>query len=169
MRNALKTMLLVSAAAPTLLVSAALEIFSTRTVGTLSWQLIIIGTIATILPLLILRLIHSQGEIFPFKAKKIESNDYFILVFLVSYLTPLATKLTTFDPIWACSIFVISMIAAWFISNIPVHPFLIFAGYHFYKVESEDGMVYTLITKSRLKSPKPVTSVKKISDSMLME
>lgn len=169
MRNILKTVLLISSAAPTLLVAAAIEIFNTHAMTLFTWQLIIVGTIGTFLPLLILRLIHSQGEIFPFKAKKVESNDYFILVFLVSYLMPLVTKITALDATWTCSIFVALMITGWFVSNIPVHPFLFFAGYHFYKVESDDGMVYTLLTKSRLKSPRPVTSVKKISDSMLME
>ncbi len=169
MRNLLKTVLFISAVAPTLLVAAAIEIWSTLTVVTFTWQLLIVGTIATFLPLLILQLTHAHGEIFPFKAKKIEPNDYFILVFLISYLAPLVTKLTTFNSTWACSIFVVLMITGWFVSSIPVHPFLFFAGYHFYKVESDDGMVYTLLTRSRLKSPKLVTSVKKISDSMLME
>lgn len=86
MRNILKTVLLMSSAAPTLLVAAAIEIFNTHAMTLFTWQLIIVGAIGTFLPLLILRLIHSQGEIFPFKAKKVESNDYFILVFLVSYL-----------------------------------------------------------------------------------
>lgn len=41
--------------------------------------------------------------------------------------------------------------------------------YRFYKAESVNGVVYTLITQRDLLDPKEVKSVKKISNSMLVE
>jgi hypothetical protein len=58
---------------------------------------------------------------------------------------------------------------AWVVSNIPSHPVLYLAKFRFYKIESESGMVYTLITRREIRSPKNITVVKQISNSMLME
>jgi hypothetical protein len=65
MRNILKTVLLISSAAPTLLVAAAIEIFNTHAMTLFTWQLIIVGAIGTFLPLLILRTHSLSGRDLP--------------------------------------------------------------------------------------------------------
>ena len=60
-------------------------------------------------------------------------------------------------------------VVAWFVSNIPSHPILYLFKFRFYKVESNDGMVYTLITRRIIRSPSNVTRVMKLSSAMLME
>jgi hypothetical protein len=60
-------------------------------------------------------------------------------------------------------------VVAWFVSNIPSHPILYLIKFRFYKVESIDGMVYTLITKRIIRSPIDINQVSKLSSTMLME
>lgn len=55
------------------------------------------------------------------------------------------------------------------INSIPYHPILRMIQFKFYKIESECGVVYTLISKREIKNPKEIKYVKKISNSMLME
>ncbi|ENA26485.1 hypothetical protein HMPREF1487_09656 [Pseudomonas sp. HPB0071] len=78
-------------------------------------------------------------------------------------------KMMEVDLLYTFIIAGIIFITAWVISNIPSHPILYLFKYRFYKVESDDGMVYILISNRKILSPKSITSVKKISDGMLME
>ena len=169
MRNWLKAILFVSAFSPTLLVVAGVRFYSINTIDTFCIQLIIIALIGTTLPLLIVLCIKQQAEAISFKAKKVESADYFLLVFIASYLSPVAMKAAEID--WGVTLLLVVVIffVAWVVSNIPSHPVLYLFRYRFYKIESEDGMVYTLITRTQIKSPKHITSVKKITNGMLME
>jgi len=60
-------------------------------------------------------------------------------------------------------------VVAWFVSNIPSHPMLYLVKFRFYKVESSEGMVYMLITRRTIRSPKDIKQITKISDGMIME
>lgn len=158
----------VSAFSPTLLVLAGVRYYS-GVVDTLFYQLIVISLIGITLPFLILSLVKSQTEALNFTAKKVESADYYLLVFLASYASPIIMKVAEIDfGLMLLTVGVIFMVA-WFISNIPSHPVLYLAKFRFYKIESESGMVYTLITRRQIRNPKNITVVKQISNSMLME
>jgi hypothetical protein len=115
------------------------------------------------------RLLKSQAEVMTFKAKKVESADYFLLVFIASYLSPIAMKAVEVEFEVTLLLVVVIFFVAWMISNIPSHPVLYLCKYRFYKVESEDGMVYMFLTRRQIKSPKQITSVRKVTSGMLME
>jgi hypothetical protein len=104
-----------------------------------------------------------------FKAKKVESADYFLLVFIASYLSPIAMKAVEVEFEVTLLLVVVIFFVAWMISNIPSHPVLYLCKYRFYKIESEDGMVYMFLTRRQIKSPKQITSVRKVTSGMLME
>lgn len=169
MKNWLKTILFVSAFSPTLIVVAGVRFFSTDKLDTLSMQLITIALLGTILPILIVMCIKSQTEAMIFKAKKVESADYFLLVFVASYLSPIAMKAVEVEFEVILLLVTVIFFVAWVISNIPSHPVLYLCKYRFYKIESEDGMVYMLLTPRQINSPKQITSVKKVTSGMLME
>lgn len=132
-------------------------------------QLIIIGILGSLIPLLIIYAIKNQGEKFPITVKKIESNDFIFIGFLLSYISPLALNgfELTIEKIFIF-ILVIGLIL-WFISDIPTHPLLRILNFKFYKIESSKGVVYILITKNKIKSPDEIKFVKKISESMLLD
>lgn len=168
MRNWLKTTLFVSAFSPTLLVLAAVRYFSNG-IDIVLYQLVAVGLIGVALPFLILCWVSNETETLRFTAKKIESADYFLLVFIASYATPVAMKIAKVDFGLMLLLVGVVFIIAWLISNIPSHPVLYLAKFRFYKVESDSGVVYTLITRREIRNPKSITSVKQISNSMLME
>ena len=164
----MKTILFVSAFSPTLLVLAGVRYYS-GVVDALFYQLIVISLIGVTLPFLILSWVKSQTEALNFTAKKVESADYYLLVFLASYASPIIMKIAEIDfGLMLLTVGVI-FVVAWVISNIPSHPVLYVAKFRFYKIESESGMVYTLITRREIRNPKNITLVKQISNSMLME
>jgi hypothetical protein len=168
LRNWLKTILFVSAFSPTLLVLAGVRYYS-GVVDTLFYQLIVISVIGITLPFLILSWVKINTEDLNFTAKKVESADYYLLVFLASYASPIIMKIAEIDfGLMLLTVGVI-FIVAWVVSNIPSHPVLYLARFRFYKIESESGMVYTLITRRQIRNPKNITVVKQISNSMLME
>jgi hypothetical protein len=168
LRNWLKTILFVSAFSPTLLVLAGVRYYSGM-VDALLYQLIVISLIGITLPFLILSWVKGQTESLNFTAKKVESADYYLFVFLGSYASPIIMKIAEIDfGLMLLTVGVIFLVA-WVVSNIPSHPVLYLAKYRFYKIESESGMVYTLITRREIRSPKNITVVKQISNSMLME
>lgn len=168
MRNWLKTLLFVSSFSPTLLALAGVRFYSTG-VDTLFYQLVIVSLLGMTLPFLILAWIRKESESINFKAKKVESADYFLFVFIASYIAPIIMKMAEVDFVITSLIVGIIFVVAWLVSNIPSHPILYIAKFRFYKVESDNGMVYTLITRRQIRSPQSIKSVKQISSGMLME
>lgn len=168
MRNWLKTLLFVSAFSPVLLTLAYVR-YSLNGFQQDVAQLIIIGIIGTILPFLIIKLVYKSSETLTFDAKKIESGDFMLFVFISSYSTPIIARASNlqFDDTLILSFVMIFIF--WFISSIPAHPLLRILCFRFYKIESSSGVVYTLISKREIRDPKSVKFVKKISNDMLME
>lgn len=168
MNNWLKTLLFVSAFSPVLLTLAYVR-YSLNGFHQDVAQLIIIGVIGTIIPFLIIKLIHKSSETLAFSAKKIESNDFMLFVFVSSYLTPIIAKASDLKFDWVIILTFFMTLIFWFISSVPSHPLLRFSKYRFYKIESSSGVVYTLISKRKIRDPQTVKTVKKISEDMLIE
>ncbi|MNG07039.1 hypothetical protein D3C84_903240 [compost metagenome] len=148
---------------------AGVRLYSTGVVDALIVELCIIAILGTLLPFLILALARREAEHLNFKAKKVESADYFLLVFLGSYAAPVIMQMAKIDFFTMTVVVILFFLVAWFISNIPSHPLLYIFRYRFYKVESEDGMVFMLITKRTIRRPSNISRVVKISNGMLME
>lgn len=168
MRNWLRTVLFISAFAPALVTLAYVR-YSLYGLRTDVIQLLVVGIVGTILPLFIVALVRKSGESFTLQAKKIESNDFMLIAFIVSYMLPLVSKSTDLP---VESIFVLLGVLGvilWLVSSLPCHPFLRFFKYRFYKVEAGTGMVYTLIARREIKDPRIPLVVKRISETMLME
>ncbi len=168
MRNWLKTILFASAFSPTLLALAGVRYYSTG-IDPVFYQLVVISLLGITLPFLVLAWIKKESASINIKVKKVESADYLLLVFIGSYIAPIIMKVAEIDFGITSLIVGILFAVTWLISYIPSHPILYIAKFRFYKIESESGMVYTLITKRQIRSPQSIKSVKQISSSMLME
>lgn len=169
MRNWLKTLLFVSSFSPTLLVLAGVRYYSVGAFDSLVVQLSVISMAGILLPFLILALVKKEAQRENFSAKKVESADYYLLVFLASYASPVVMKIAEINFLMAVMTISLIFVVAWFVSNIPSHPILYLFKFRFYKIESNDGMVYTLITKRVIRSPRDVTRIMKLSSTMIME
>ena len=168
MRNWLRTLLFISAFSPALLTMAYVryDIYGWRID---SLQLIVVGLLGLLIPIATIKLVESQGEEFKIQAKKIESNDFMLLAFVGSYMLPLILKSAEISINSIMVILFIIGFILWLISSLPAHPLLRVLKFRFYKIESSSGVVYTLISKREIRDPKEVKSVKKLSETMLME
>lgn len=168
MRNWLKTVLFLSAFSPALLSLALVRSqlgAPIREVG----QLLVIGVLGSLLPVLIIAAAGRQGESMPIRIKKLEANDFALFGFVASYFLPIVLKASELD------LYVILLVLAgagallWGVNQIPAHPVLHVLRYRFYKAESESGMVYVLVARRPIIDPKSVTQVKQLSTSFLIE
>ncbi|NOJ09384.1 hypothetical protein [Vibrio splendidus] len=168
MRNSLKTAFFLSSFSPTLLALAVVRYLISGD-DFLFYQLISIFLLGVILFCLIFKLVIDQGEIINFNAKKVESTDYFLLVFLAAYSAPIVMRMVELNFRVISIILSLLMVTLWVLPYIPSHPLMYLFKYRFYKIESDSGVVYTLISKRNIRDPKTVKQVIAISDSMLME
>lgn len=132
-------------------------------------QLGIIGLIGSTIPLAIMMLVKSQGEVFQIQVKKIESSDFMLLAFIGSYLLPLILKGTDVSVNAIAVILTIVGMVLWLMNSLPAHPLLRAMRFKFYKIESSNGVVFTLVSKRVILDPRDIGPVKRISPNMLME
>jgi hypothetical protein len=168
MRNGLKTALFLSAFSPVLLSLACVKYLNDGPVDDVAYYAAA-GAIGISLTIAIIGMIKKNGEIIAFTAKKIESNDALLLGVVASYFIPFVAKASEITMSTIVAIAAVATVILWFMSSIPPHPLLRVLSFRFYKVESANGVVYTLISKRELLDPKDIRRVKRISSSMLME
>lgn len=166
MNTIIRTLFFLSAIAPAVVLSAAKQLYkqggSTETYG---W--IAAGALACVFPFLVIRAVAAQTEVLAFSAKKIDSQDWLLVVFVVSYFLPLITNLEDLQTLALISVIAAVLLAT--LEAIPCHPMLHILRYRFYKVEGANGMVYTLISRRRLLSAADIKSVRQLSPQLLLE
>lgn len=166
MNAIIRTLFFLSAIAPAMVLSAAALLYkqggSTELYG---W--IAAGSFACIFPFLVIRAAAAQTELLAFGAKKIESQDWVLVVFVVSYFVPLITRLEDLQMLALISVVAAVILAT--LEAIPCHPMLHVLRYRFYKVEGANGMVYTLISRRRLLTAADIKSVRQLSSQLLLE
>jgi hypothetical protein len=133
------------------------------------FQLGVIGLIGSAIPFAIMMLVNKEGEAFQIQVKKIEANDFMLLAFIGSYLLPLVLKGMDVSVNSIVATLIIGGVILWLISSLPAHPLMSVMKFKFYKIESSNGVVYTLISKRSILDPKDIGLVKRISPNMLME
>ena len=67
------------------------------------------------------------------------------------------------------AILAIAGMVLWLMSSLPAHPLMRVMKFKFYKIESSNGVVYTLVSKRAILDPRDIGLVKRISPNMLME
>lgn len=168
MRNALKTIMFVSALSPSLISVALARVWDRGLTWDALWYAFA-GAIGILLVRYIVDALRWNGETFQITVKKVESNDALMLGVIITYFIPFIGKAADIT-VWA--VFAILAVAGgilWVTSSILPNPVLRVLGYRFYKAETASGVVYTLITQRDLLDPKQVKNVKRISGSMLLE
>jgi hypothetical protein len=166
MNVTIRTLFFLSAIAPAVVLSAAAQVYKFGgSYETYGW--IAAGALACVFPFLVIRAAGVQTEILAFSAKKIESQDWLLVVFVVSYFIPLITKLEDLQVLALIS--AVSAVLLATLEAIPCHPMLHVFRYRFYKVEGANGMVYTLISRRKLLSAADIKSVRQLSPQLLLE
>lgn len=166
MNTLIRTLFFLSAFAPAVFVSAFVQFIEIGgSTEIFSW--LIASVLGCLFPILIVMAAARKSAELSFAAKKIESQDWLLVVFVVSYFLPLVSKvqdLQVFLPIFFAAAVILATIDA-----IPCHPILHIFSYRFYKVEGVNGAVYTLITRRRLLTASDIKRVRQLSPQLLME
>lgn len=125
--------------------------------------------LASILSLLTIHGCYLHGEIIPISIKKIESFDSLIIPFVTSNAIPAIMKAFGMSMV-ALRYTVVAIFALSFIvSYAPTHLILILFGFKFYKCETNDGLVLTLICKRNIRNIDTIRSVIRISENLYLE
>jgi len=107
----------------------------------------------------------------PLTTKKVRTADKEVLAFLLVYLLPLFTKDLIFTGNWLTPVYVVAIIAfcVYHSNSFTFNPLLSMAGYHFYEVENENGMVYLLISKTSIHRHDNTLRVIRLADYIYLE
>jgi hypothetical protein len=166
MNSVLRTAFFTSAFAPALLISVGAQIYDTGFAAQ-HWLWLLAGLLGCVFPFLVVAAVSEKNELLPFEAKKIESQDWLLIVFVVSYFLPIVNKVND------QGVFVLVLVGAAVllacVEAIPCHPLLHALKYRFYKVEGANGMIYTMISRRKILSASDVRFIRQISTNMLME
>jgi cobalamin synthase len=105
-----------------------------------------------------------------FKAKSIEASDHENTAFLLLYVMPLFTsQFNTLDwEFWVPTVIIFAVITATGY-NYHFNPMLGLLGWHFYKVESQEGVTFVLITKKQIRTASTELKVGQLTEYMLLD
>ena len=104
------------------------------------------------------------------KPTSVEVADNETLNFLLVYLLPLITRdLTDYNWIaWGivAAVFVLVVAASY---SYHFNPLLVFSGWHFYKVNTEEEVKYVLITRDRIREAKKPRRVGRLTEYIFLD
>jgi hypothetical protein len=128
------------------------------------------GVIAVTLCIAVLHSAQKNLERMSFKPMAIEAADRENIGFMVLYLLPLFTdKINTLNwALWIPTVLVFSVVTA-FGYSYHFNPLLGIIGWHFYKVESEEGVTYVVITRKHLRAASQVLTVGQLTEYILID
>jgi hypothetical protein len=130
----------------------------------------IVGIVAVLACLCVLKFARKNLESLPFKAESIEPADTENLGFMLLYILQLFTdKIATLNwELWLPIILVFSIIVA---TGYGYHfnPLLGLMQWHFYKITSVDGVTYVLITKKYIRTAAGPLNVGQLTEYILID
>lgn len=163
-----RVMLTASAIAPIALTYAWVAF--TQDEFTVSVTALIVGILAVCMCLLVLNYARKNLEKMSFKPKSIEAADRENIGFMMLYLLPLFTdKVNTLNwSLWLPTVIVFALITA-FGYSYHFNPLLGLLGWHFYKVESAEGVTYVVVTRKHLRAASQSLTVGQLTEYILID
>lgn len=125
--------------------------------------------VLSIFSCVILRHAERRGQALEIRIRKIESNDTLLVPILLTQTSPSILKSLNMDlhlvNVVVLGLFAVGMVVAY----VPVHPVLRFFGYRFYKAETEDGLVLTIITRREVLDRMSLHCVARVAENLFVE
>lgn len=120
--------------------------------------------------LLLLRSAKKSLPASDFRASSIEAADHENTAFLLLYVMPLFTsQFNSLDwQFWVPTLIIFAVITATGY-NYHFNPMLGLMGWHFYKVQSTEGVVFVLITKKQIRTAATNLRVGQLTEYMLLD
>ena len=127
---------------------------------------VLLGAIA----LQVIGMSQRKLERLPVTIKKAKSADKEVIGFFIAYALPLVFRGQSSPDLgaWlvaACMLFFV----LWSTHSLQVNPVLGLFGYHFYEVETADGITYLLISKRRIGNALTIKNVVQLSEYGILE
>lgn len=100
----------------------------------------------------------------------ISPHDGWVVAYIITYLFPFTSVVIKEFDLIICSIimFLIALCAPFVNTAIP-NPLLSLQKYHFYQIDSENGISYTLISKRRFRKKQDLKQVNRLFDFLLID
>lgn len=118
----------------------------------------------------IIRQASDKLERLPISVKKAKSADKEVIGFFIAYALPLVFRGQASLDLGAWLIAAgMLLFVLWSTHSLQVNPVLGLFGYHFYEVETADGITYLLISKRRIASALTVKAVVQLSEYGILE
>lgn len=134
--------------------------------------LVILGVclFLVVICLLVLRSAKNSLPVSDFKASSIEAADHENTAFLLLYVMPLFTsQFNSLDwHFWIPTLIIFTVITATGY-NYHFNPMLGLMGWHFYKVQSAEGVMFILITKKQIRTAATNLRVGQLTEYMLLD
>jgi hypothetical protein len=131
---------------------------------------VVVGLIAVVMCIGLLRYAQKNLEALDFRTKSIEPADSENLGFMLLYLLPLFTGKIS-DLHWELWIPIIAVFSVIIATGFGYHfnPLLSILQWHFYRVTSQDGVTYVLITKKHIRTAAGHLSVGQLTEYILLD
>lgn len=109
-------------------------------------------------------------ERLPITIKKVKSADKEVIGFFVAYALPLLFKgeVSTDLGAWGLAAALL-LFVLWSTHALQVNPVLGILGFHFYEVETSEGITFLLITRRKINSALSITHVVQLSEYGILE
>ena len=122
------------------------------------------------LALWIIRKAQAQLERLPITIRKAKSADKEVIGFFIAYALPLVFRGQSTPDLgaWLLAAFMLFFVL-WSTHSLQVNPVLGLLGYHFYEVETADGITYLLISKRRIGNSLTIKHVVQLSEYGILE
>ncbi|MEW6058429.1 MAG: hypothetical protein AB1540_17650 [Bdellovibrionota bacterium] len=113
---------------------------------------------------------RKQLERLPVTIKKAKSADKEVIGFFIAYVLPLVFKGTGVPDVGAWVLAAgLLLFVLWSTHAMQVNPVLGMFGFHFYEVETEDGITYLLITRRQISTVRSIRQVVQLSEYGVLE
>lgn len=139
-----------------------------------NYKLALIAAIACVglggLSLKIISWAGARLEHLPITVQKAKSADKEVLGFFVAYALPLIFKGASAPDLETWLVAAAMLLFVLFSTHsMQVNPVLGMFGFHFYEVETRDGITYLLITRRKINNVKSVTHIVQLSEYGILE
>lgn len=159
-----------SASVPLLIMSSAVWVIQNHTLK-VPICMIIFAAIITILFFISFHKMKLDLPIINVTVTNVAPYDRWIITYIISYILPFSSLvLKEINFLIFIVVAGLIVILAPYINNAIPNPFLLFMKYHFYKIETGNGVSdYVLISKRKIRKSSDVKSVKRIFEYLLIE
>lgn len=167
-----KLLLVATSLAPVLGAYGMIALSENKT-GWQLWQWFVYAGLLVVICHLILTFSRTQLERHQIQVRAVRSTDDEVLAFLLAYLLPLIAHQTIelSGKHWTTVyVFVLIFITVYQSNAYHFNPLLgILFRYHFYEIESTNGISSLLITRKTIRQPDQITDVVHVSDYMFLD